>query len=298
MSYARSPIVVVPVGDLHVGSSVALCPPGGVQLEDGGHYLPNDAQKWLHARWSDMLARIRDLRKRRFHVIVVSLGEFIDGRHHETTQLLSQTPEIQAAAALDVMQPLAALANELYVLRGTEAHSGKGAAADFAIGRELGARRDPSTGMHAFYHLLLDVAGVHLDVAHHIGGGGDDARIYGNAIRRETAAMLMERPDTHIVLRGHVHRFADTGLAFPTAWGAVVPAWQLKTAFTHRVTRREYFSVGTWLVHINNKQWETERLMWSVPTPQRIVSQLSTSPVSSKSQSSTRSRKGEQTNSP
>lgn len=296
-TYARAPIVVVPVGDLHVGSSVALCPIDGVQLEDGGRYLPNDAQRWLHERWQEKLSVIRDLRKRRYHVVVVSLGEFIDGRHHETTQLLSQTPEIQASAALDLMQPLAALAHELYVLRGTEAHSGKGAASDMAIGRELGARRDPSTGMHAFYHLLLDVAGVNFDVAHHVSGSSDDARIYGNAIRRETAAMLMERPDTHVVLRGHVHRFADTGHAFVHAWGAVVPAWQLKTAFTHRITRREFFSVGTWLIHIKDKQWETEKLMWSVPAPNRIVSSASTLRGSSSSSMDTPPKQKKQTNS-
>lgn len=283
--YARSPVVVVPIGDLHVGSSVALCPLRGVQLEDGGRYTPNDAQRWLWARWLDLVARVRELRRRRYHVVVVSLGEFVDGRHHETTQLLSQSPEIQAAAALDVMHPLMTLAHELYVVRGTEAHSGKGAASDFAIGRELGARADPSTGQHAWYHLLLTVAGVHFDVAHHVGGGGDDPRLYGGAIRRETAAILMERPDTQIVLRGHVHRFADTGDAYPTAWGAVVPAWQLKTAFTHRVTRREYFSVGTWLIEIHREgEWQRERLMWTVPMPERIVSSALTSRAYSKSQ--------------
>lgn len=297
--YARSPVVVVPVGDLHVGSSVALCPLQGVQLEDGGRYMPNDAQRWLWARWMDLVARVRELRRRRYHVVVVSLGEFVDGRHHETTQLLSQAPEIQAAAALDVMQPLMSLAHELYVVRGTEAHSGKGAASDYAIGRELGARRDPSTGMAAWYHLLLTVAGVHFDVAHHAPGGGDDPRLYGGAIRRETAAMLMERPDTHIVLRGHVHRFADTGHAYPTAWGAVVPAWQLKTAFTHRVTRREYFSVGTWLIEIQREgEWQTEKLMWTVPTPKRVVSSVSTLRASSQSQINTPPTSRKPANSP
>ena len=286
--YARSPVVVVPVGDLHVGSSVALCPAQGVVLEDGGRYTPNEAQRWLWDRWLDLVARVRELRRRRYHVVLVSLGEFIDGRHHESTQLLSQAPEIQAAAALDVLQPMVALAHEIYVVRGTEAHSGKGAASDYSIGREIGARRDPSTGMAAWYHLLLDVAGVHFDVAHHVGGGGDDPRLYGGAIRRETAAMLMERPDTHIVLRGHVHRFADTGYAFPTAWGAVVPAWQLKTAFTHRVTRREYFSVGTWLIELHREgQWQKTKLMWSVPEAPRIVSSASTLRGSSQSLTNT-----------
>jgi len=264
--YARSPIVVVPIGDLHVGSSVAICHPDGIVLEDGGRYEPNAAQVWLWQRYNAILDRVRELRKRRVHVVTVFMGEFVDGRHHETTQLASQAPEIQAAAAIDVFQPLANLSHELFVMRGTEAHSGHGAASDYAIGRELGATRDPHTRQAAHYKLRLDVGGVVFDVAHHVGGGGDDVRLYGNAIKRETAAMLFEQPDINIVLRGHVHRYADTGETFGLArWGMVVPAWQLKTAFTHRVTRRESFTVGTNLIHIEAGAWSRERLMWDVP---------------------------------
>lgn len=263
--YARSPIVVVPIGDLHVGSSVALCHPDGIVLEDGGRYMPNAAQVWLWRQYDAILDRVRELRKRRVHVVTIFMGEFVDGRHHETTQLASQAPEIQAAAAIDVVQPLATMSHELYVMRGTDAHSGHGAASDYAIGRELGAVRD-MTGQAAYYELRLNVGGVVLDVAHHISGGGDDVRLYGNAIKRETAAMLLEDPDINIVLRGHVHRYADTGETFGLSrWGMVTPAWQLKTSFTHRVTRRREFIVGTHLIHVESGAWSRERLMWQVP---------------------------------
>ena len=35
------------VSDLHCGSTLGLCPPEGVQLDDGGQYLPSAAQKAL-----------------------------------------------------------------------------------------------------------------------------------------------------------------------------------------------------------------------------------------------------------
>lgn len=272
--YARSPIVVVPVGDLHIGSSVALCHPDGIVLEDGGRYMPNAAQVWLWRQYDAILARVRELRKRRVHVVTVFMGEFVDGRHHETTQLASQAPEIQAAAALDVVMPLATMSQELYVMRGTDAHSGHGAASDYAIGRELGAVRD-QTGQAAYYKLRLDVGGVLFDIAHHVSGGGDDVRLYGNAIKRETAAMLFEDPAINIVLRGHVHRYADTGEAFGlTRWGMVVPAWQLKTSFTHRITRREDATVGTHLIHIESGAWSRERLMWTVPPAPTVQAKI------------------------
>lgn len=273
--YDRSPIVVVPIGDLHVGSSVALCHPDGIVLEDGGRYMPNAAQVWLWRQYSAILDRVRELRKRRVHVVTVFMGEFVDGRHHETTQLASQAPEIQAAAAIDVFQPLANLSHELYVMRGTDAHSGHGAASDYAIARELGAVRDPATLQAAFYKLRLDVGGVLFDVAHHVGGSGDNPTLYGGNIRRETLAMLTELPDINIVLRGHVHKYADTGEAFGLhRWGGIVPAWQLKTAFTHRVTRREDYTVGTWLIHVESGAWSRERLMWEVPQAPTIQAKV------------------------
>lgn len=260
---------------MHVGSSVALVHKEGAALEDGGRYTPNAAQLWMWDKWCRLVDIVRSLRKQRAHIVVVWMGEFIDGRHHETTQLLSQAPEIQACAALDVVMPLASLANESYVMRGTEAHSGKGAASDYSIGREIGARKDPETGMHAFYQLSLMCNDVLFDIAHHVSSGGDDARLYGNAIRRETANMRFENPRVNVVLRGHVHRYSDTGDAFgDNLWGAVIPAWQLKTAFTHRVTRRRLYDVGTTLITCEQGFFQRQRIAWQLPQPPTILAGL------------------------
>lgn len=277
---SRAPIVVIPIGDLHVGSSVALCHEDGVALEDGGHYMPNAAQLWLWDKWTQIVKRAEAERKRGAHIVGIFMGEFVDGRHHETTQLASQSPEIQAAAAVEVFGSFANACHELYVMRGTDAHSGHGAASDFALGRQFGARVDPATGQHAFYHLRLDVAGVNFDVAHHVTLGGDDVRLYGNAIKRETAAMAMEWPQVDIVLRGHVHRYQDTGEAFGLRrWGFTVPAWQLKTAFTHRISRREAFTVGTNLIRIQSGEWSRERLTWDVPQVPVMQAKANSTPL-------------------
>jgi len=269
MTRTNKKAIVVPIGDLHVGSSVALCPPSGVRLEDGGLYLPNNAQKWLHEKWMELVVILKSHKRRGDHIVVVFLGEFIDGRHHESTQLLAQAPEIQASAAIETFLPISTLADELYVLRGTEAHSGKGSASDYSIGRELGAIADPSTGQCAWYKLRLNVLGTVIDAAHHVSGGGDDIRSYGSAIRRETAAMLLERPETNIVLRGHVHKYSDTGDAFGFhRWGAVIPAWQLQTAFVHRITRRESMLVGTTMLHITPEGFSRHPVWWQVPQAQ------------------------------
>lgn len=257
-------VVIAVVSDLHVGSSVALCPPKGIALEDGGRYIPNAAQLWIWDRWVEFWQEVKRRKKRGAQVIVVVNGEFVDGDHHETTQLASASPEIQAAAAIEVMGPPMVLADELYVTRGTEAHSGKGAASDMSIARELGAVIDPSTGTRAAYQWILNAGGVVFDFAHHISGA---MRLWskGNNIRTEVLDMMTDgRDPPDVVVRSHVHTFAETGRNFRT-YGVVTPAWQLKTEYANRITRRQSAEVGGLIFEVVDKQWEIIPMRYPVP---------------------------------
>jgi hypothetical protein len=35
------------VANLHINSTTGLCPPDGIELDDGGRYLPSKPQRWL-----------------------------------------------------------------------------------------------------------------------------------------------------------------------------------------------------------------------------------------------------------
>ena len=48
---SRKRVLLAAVSDLHIGSTVALCPPEGIPLEDGGRYQPNPAQVWIWDQW-------------------------------------------------------------------------------------------------------------------------------------------------------------------------------------------------------------------------------------------------------
>jgi hypothetical protein len=41
------PAVLAVESDLHAGSTVAPCSPDGIELDDGGRYMPSDVQVWL-----------------------------------------------------------------------------------------------------------------------------------------------------------------------------------------------------------------------------------------------------------
>lgn len=244
-------ILLAAVSDLHVGSTVAICPPGGIALEDGGRYQPNVAQVWIWDQWLRYRAVLAGYRKAGWKVVLLVNGEFIDGLHHESSQLAANSPEIMASAALEVVMPLVKEAHTLYVTRGTEAHSGKGAAADYAIARELGAVVDASTGMSAAYQWRIDVGGVIVDAAHHV-TGGVRMTTRGNNIRAEMQDAILAGCAPDIMIRSHVHNYADTGRMFWPRQGIVTPAWKLKDSFSHRITRLPAREVGGVVVEIEN----------------------------------------------
>ena len=50
--------IVACFGDMHCGSTVGLCPPEGIELDDGGLYMPNTGQEWLWNNWEEAWAKV------------------------------------------------------------------------------------------------------------------------------------------------------------------------------------------------------------------------------------------------
>ena len=66
MAPTKRPVVLAITSDHHTGSTLGLCPPEGVRLDDDGSYKPSRAQLWLWANWLDYwkaVAAIRDQHK-------------------------------------------------------------------------------------------------------------------------------------------------------------------------------------------------------------------------------------------
>ena len=257
-------VVVAIVSDLHVGSTVGLCPPNGIELEDGGRYMPNTVQGWTWDRWCEFWQDARDFAAGA-EVIGIVNGEFVDGNHHGTTQIATPSPAMMAAAAIDVMQPACKLASQWYVTKGTAAHVSPGGASDAAIAARLGAVCDPETNQHAAYHWRVQVGPVLFDLAHHIGG---NIRPWtrGTNIRAEVIEALIH---THhrpmVIVRSHVHTYVDTGSTFGDVLGVVTPAWQLKTEYAHRVTRNPQRTVGGLLFEVTEQGFRYQPALYHLP---------------------------------
>ncbi len=259
------------VSDLHCGSTVGLCCPEPVELDDGGTYLPSPAQAWIWAQWTAFWKRVAQAKKKADWFGVLCNGDLVDGDHHGTPQIITRDPNVQLwvlkkcfQVALDV-EP-----DTVIVVRGTEAHVGKGASTEEAFARWVhkeGVKvpKDAGSKMYSWWHFRGEMGGARVDAAHH-GRVGFRPWTIGGAVNNLAAQIVLEyanRGETppEIAVRSHYHTYFDTGLACRTRV-VQTPAYQLHTAFAHKVVPEKLADIGGVLVHIEDGQVQVEPVLF------------------------------------
>jgi hypothetical protein len=232
-------IIVATPSDLHVGSTVALSPPE-VQLDDGGTYLASKVQRYILQGWNDYWAEIDgQVKDHKAKLYVIVVGEACEGVHHGTTQIFSHNKAVQRVAALELLDPVAQKADKLWIVRGTEAHSGKSANEDEAIARDLGAIKNDILGTWSWWSLRLIASKVRLFLAHHPRTKGwmphtEDSAASRMSFMMSSRWLSAERALPDLAVFGHVHYYADSGRAHKPRV-IYLPGWQLATSFVHRL---------------------------------------------------------------
>jgi hypothetical protein len=235
--------ILAVVGDSHIGSTTALSLPKFV-TDEGQEITASRAQEWLYANWLDYWEYVRGLagirgKHRRNRLVVVHMGDVVDGIHHGSTQILPNL-EDQETMACEILRPLAAAADGgFFQIRGTEAHAGAGAQSEVRVSREIGARA-------CEWELDLCIDGVLQNFAHH---GRAGARPWTSGASGQAGEIALERalagePIPRLVWRAHRHSVDDSGQRVPGCRVIVTPAWQLKTAFAHKVAAGRRSDIG------------------------------------------------------
>ena len=87
--------IVVCLGDTHCGSTVGLCPPEGLELDDEGLYLPSKAQLWLWNNWEEAWAKIKSVKRKNRkakQIIVFKIDSDRSGSvRHQTSRAYGKT---------------------------------------------------------------------------------------------------------------------------------------------------------------------------------------------------------------
>lgn len=244
--------------DLHCGSSLGLCTPEPIELDDGQELRPSKVQNWMwqcHQTFLERSERVREEWDAQLYDLYN--GDMVDGPdHHGTVQVMSRHPGIEKVIAKRCLEESKAQGpDRTFVVRGTEVHVGKSGSSEDSLAEWLGAEKDPETGANSWWHLRLELQGLRIDATHH-GKMGMLPWTAGAAVARYAMQIFTEHavagdPAPHLAIRSHYHRHYDSGSLAPTRV-IQTPAFQAKTAFVHRIAADSIADVGGVLVLIRD----------------------------------------------
>jgi hypothetical protein len=249
------------LSDLHTGSSTALFPREGYTNSEGNHVLPNDKQKEIYPVFIRYAGEVAKARKGK-RLIVVNLGDAIDGFHHGSMQESLFMEKDQCGAHVSLMQEFMQRVgfqkgDELHYVRGTEVHVKE---AEHDIAKELGVA-PIGKKMYVNEVLSLNINSAENVFVHHgkqRGAGqneGNALRNFLRDIRSDREKDGLSRIDVLWSAHTHGHTYS-THIArerdgqFHTMHGIILPSWQAKTRFAYAKVPMVVNSVGGVYVNI------------------------------------------------
>lgn len=253
---AAKPVVLGVTSDPHAGSTVSPCPPEGVEMDDSGKYLPSVLQSWQWDCWVDFhgwLDGIVQQHKARLHYVLN--GDLVEGDHHNSSQIISRNPDAQKYVADRLFGIVTDLKPaRLFVVRGTEAHTGSSGSVEESLAKQLGAERDPVTHRWSRWHLRHRIHGRLVDCQHHGRAGGRKWTELNN-LNGQAWDLLLEHqtagwPVPDLAIRSHTHQMGDSGTGTSACPLRLLytPPWQLKTAHAHKVATKSITKLGGYAI--------------------------------------------------
>lgn len=266
------------LGDIHANSVYGLCPPS-VQLYRGGTYHSTPPQRWIYSRFLSYRDEVAEARERAGgRLIIIFTGELADDNKHDKYGLVERHPDALMAVAVDAIRPLLDVVDKsrgdlIYVLRGTEAHSGPDSWMDNKIGADIGAVEvvaADKTVLNSFDVLTVNIDGVRINAAHHppVGPGRLPWTSTAYAVRLAahaftSAAVAGEKPP-HLFVRGHYHVPGDSYDAYPTR-ALALPSWQQPTSYVYRLGGERATPVGGAIVTADRGHYEVAKHYYDWP---------------------------------
>ena len=278
MAVKKRPVVLCVVSDTHAGGTTAMCPPR-INLDDGGHYAASKLQGALWQAWLNywsLASAKRDALDADLYVVFN--GDLVEGDHHKSTQILTANPNAQAAvvnAAIAVVLDLKP--DKIFVIRGTESHVGQSGSAEERIADGLRrdkrpVQKDPDSDTSSWWHLVMEIQGIKIDVTHHGRTGMREHTRGGAAVlyAHDIMASYVKRDEKipQLCFRGHHHRWNDSGDACPVRV-VTTGCWQMPTSFVHKVAADSLPDIGGAIVTIQNGAYTLDKVLFP-PAPRTI----------------------------
>ena len=237
-------------------------------LDSGNTLTQNKFQKWLWDRWLDYCAWLDAYNVEN----ILINGDVVQGINAKDLETLTVNEADQTRFAIECLRPLIFLpsgarrALGVYVTRGSGFHDGKAGERAEYVAREIGAAE--VEGQFSKWEWWIEWREKLIYATHHT----STAAVYpltplyrqmNEAKVRAAAGWLL--PDCD--LRSHVH--ACNALQDKAGrWMATAPAWQLKTAFAHKVAPGSLPDIGGLLLTLDEDQkLEVRKKLYPLPLP-------------------------------
>jgi len=248
-SNIKSECVVV-VSDLHVGSIYGLCPKK-VKIDSGGTYLCNDLQRKILNVWNEFWDNIKKeflYNLDKFDLVIN--GDLIEGNHHGTKTAWSNNISDQIKASLELftekLEDVHDHLNNIFVIRGTEAHVGKSGEFEDLF-NELLKSNFPKLNIKHSYYELFTTFGKNNNLCHftHHTSVGSGKFFEVNCLIKEFDHVMTDSARwgklnkiPKYLIRSHCHRacVVEIPTESESVLGITTPCWQVKTPFVYKVS--------------------------------------------------------------
>lgn len=202
---------------MHVNSAVGLLPPDA-RLYDGQTVGRSRSQVWLWEPWLDYWHAVETAatKLKADKISAVFNGDWGDMNSHSAFQLLEpENNDVVLDWMVAAVKPATQLCGkQIYVVRGTEAHTGGSGWLENRAAKEIGAQVDTKTGLPSFMVCRLLTEGVRILTAHHPMTSGRVKWTNGSAANRAAASVALtyynapQRPN--LAVFSHVHHSEDS----------------------------------------------------------------------------------------
>lgn len=258
------PTSIILVADTHIGHRVGLAPPS-VTVGDGWQAKPPMYSRKVWKYFVECCGEAKEFTKGTKRLLFL-VGDTIDcDIKRRSNQYITNSKSEVLEVAVDALAPLYEWVDNVIVLRGTDAHTGKDGELEEMFAADLDhAIPDKITGNASWQYFAMSVDGYRLDAAHHTTMGGR-AWTFANAANFLAADTMMEytlRSDKppQMVVRAHVHRAADSFDNYDTR-AVILPCWKLLDTYgiKRKPTRAPHIGMMAFVIEggeiVREKKW-------------------------------------------
>jgi len=265
------PALVVGVADWHTNSTVGLNP-ASFRRESGSRHRAGKVSKDILRRWRSfwkVIAEKKALWDATVHTFMV--GDLGDLNKHSALQLITKNrTEIKAAMA-EIADLPAQVSDYMFIVRGTEAHSGGNGELEEWLAQDLDNAVWCSEEQASWWVANAEIGGKHFQVAHHPPTSSQRPHTLQQAVARAATIIAgrymatgLERKRPDICIWAHHHTIGAQAYGDGGVWGIFLPPWQLRTSFAYRIgMSTDTMKIGgIWMIVKDGRVLEWDWVRW------------------------------------